>query len=273
LTVQEKLDALDSAGLIYWPEKPGSSPRLKHFLEDAHGTVLDTVWLDIAPINSQANERIGYPTQKPLSLLERIIRASSNPDDIVLDAFCGCGTALIASQCLERRWIGIDMSPTACRVMSERLEKDCGLQEGKDFVVRDMPKDEKTLRRMPPFEFENWAVVALGGVPNKSKVGDKGIDGKLFPVSAMPAKPKDSLGFMDHWYPIQVKQKDKAGRNDIDNFETAMRRAGRPKGFFVSFDYTQDAEDEIRDCFRRDGIEIVPVRVKQILAGDVPISL
>src|SRR3954466_9161376 len=105
------------------------------------------MWEDIPALNSQAIERrlIGYPTQKPIALVERIIRASSDPDDIVLDAFCGCGTALVAAQRLERRWIGIDISPTACRVMAGRLQRDCGLQEGTHFRVRDLPRGEDQL--------------------------------------------------------------------------------------------------------------------------------
>jgi hypothetical protein len=127
-----------------------------------------------------------------LPLLERIINTSSKENDIVLDAFCGCGTALVAAQKLKRQWIGIDISPTACRVMAKRLKKDCGLKEdeklweiGRGFVVRDLPKTEEELRKYPPFEFENWAVVALGGTKNARQVGDMGIDGRIYPVSAM----------------------------------------------------------------------------------------
>src|SRR3974390_2077889 len=94
----------------------------------------------------RAKESLGYPTQKPLSLLDRIIQASSNENDIVLDAFCGCGTALVAAQNLNRQWIGIDFSPTACRVMAKRLRDNCRLSEneklwkiGRGFVVRDLP--------------------------------------------------------------------------------------------------------------------------------------
>jgi len=129
---------------------------------------------------AQAEERLGYPTQKPEPLLERIIEASSDNGDVILDAFCGCGTALVAAETLARQWIGIDMSPTACRVMAQRLKK-IGLQEnekawhdGKGFIIRDLPKTESQLRKMPPFEFENWAVNALGGIPNKAQVGDMG---------------------------------------------------------------------------------------------------
>ena len=109
----DKLDEMDKAGRIYWPKKAGGMPRLKRYLDEQKGVQVDTVWENIPPINSQAREALGYPTQKPLALLERIINASSNPNDIVLDAFCGCGTALVAAEQLGRQWIGIDVSPTA----------------------------------------------------------------------------------------------------------------------------------------------------------------
>jgi hypothetical protein len=233
------------------------------------------VWDDINPINSQAVESLGYPTQKPLPLLERIIKTSSNENDIVLDAFCGCGTALVAAQNLKRQWIGIDISPTACRVMAKRLHDVCGLPQseplwraGRGFVLRDLPWTEERLRKIPPFEFENWAVIALGGVPNKTKVGDMGIDGRIFPASVLPEKRgKDTghLDFLDAWYPVQVKQKDKTGRPDIDAFEAMMARADRAKGFFVSFDYSGDALTEIDAYFRKSGRIIIPLTVREIL--------
>lgn len=270
---EERLRKYDREGRLKFPTKPDGQLRLKMYLDESPGVKLQNIWDDIPAVNSQAEERIGYPTQKPVPLLERIVRSSSSPDDIVLDAFCGCGTALVASQKLERRWIGIDVSPTACRVMSSRLESACGLRPGRDFVVRDMPKEEGLLRRMPPFEFENWAVVALGGIPNSSKVGDMGVDGRIFPVSATPTKSKDMLSFMDHWYPIQVKQKDKAGRPDIDAFEAVMMREDRIKGFFVSFDFTSDAKTEIGSFFKRTGKVIVPLTVREILEEEIAAKL
>jgi site-specific DNA-methyltransferase (adenine-specific) len=253
--------------------KPGAVAQLKRYLDEQEGRPIDTVWTDIPPINSQAKERLGYPTQKPLALLERIIQASSNENDIVLDAFCGCGTALVAAQKLKRQWIGIDVSPTACRVMAKRLRDVCGMPEdetlwkaGRGFVVRDLPWTEEKLRAIPPFEFENWAVIALGGIPNKTKTGDMGIDGRIFPVGAEPAAFKDGeLALQERWYPVQVKQKDQAGRPDIDAFETAMRRSRREKGFFVSFAYSQDALQEIDRFFRADHAVIVPLTVREIL--------
>ena len=124
------------------------------------------------------------------------------------------------------------------------------------------------MRRIPPFEFENWAVIAIGGIPNKAKVGDMGIDGRIFPVSAMPARRgahTGELNFMDIWYPIQVKQQDKVGRPDIDKFEAAMMREGRTKGFFVSFAYSSDAMTEIGRFFTQTGKVIVPFTVTEIL--------
>jgi len=216
--VLPKLQSLDETNRIQW-SKTGT-PYLVRYLDEQEGELINNIWDDIPPVNSQAKERLGYPTQKPLALLERIIQASSDPNSIVLDAFCGCGTALIAAERLNRQWIGIDISPTACRVMANRLRKECALREdetlwkaGRGFVVRDLPWTEERLRKIPPFEFENWAVIALGGIPNKAKVGDMGIDGRIYPVSAIDHRRDTAirrereagareLSFMDIWYPI-----------------------------------------------------------------------
>ncbi len=270
---KENMKAMESKGFIYY--RTTGMPMLKHYLEEMPGIPLQTFWDDVDPVISGSEERLGYPTQKPLGILERIINSSSSPNDIVLDAFCGCGTALVAAENLGRQWIGIDISPTACRVMAKRLRDVCKIRQdealwrsGKGFIVRDLPRSIEQLRTMPPFEFENWAVIAIGGIPNKAQVGDMGIDGRIFPVAAAPKKRGAATGeleFMDHWYPIQVKQKDKAGRPDIDAFETAMERAERTKGFFVAFDFSSDALTEIDRFFRKSGKVIVALTVKEIL--------
>ncbi len=271
---EERMQEAYENGIVV-QTRPGAVPQLKRYLDEQEGRPIDTVWTDIPPINSQAKERLGYPTQKPLALLDRIVRASSNENDIVLDAFCGCGTALVAAQRLNRQWIGMDISPTACRVMAKRLRDKnvCGLPEGEElwaigrgFIVRDLPWTAEKLHAIPPFEFENWAVIALGGVQNRSKVGDMGIDGRIFPIGTEPAGPKsDELALHERWYPIQVKQKDKVGRPDIDSFETAMRRSKREKGFFVAFDYSEDALREIDRFFKDDHAVIVALTVQEIL--------
>src|ERR1035441_8213058 len=159
---KETMTELDAASRIWYPENKAKRPQIKRYLDEMQGILMGSVWIDIAPLNSQAIERLGYPTQKPLALLERIIQASSNENDIVLDAFCGCGTALVAAQNLKRQWIGIDISPTACRVMAKRLRDVCGLPEseplwkaGRGFVVRDLPWSEEKLRAIPHFEFRS----------------------------------------------------------------------------------------------------------------------
>lgn len=271
-TVQDRLDALDSAGLVYWPKDEGGTPRLKWYADELGGMAMGTVWTDIAPISANAAERLGYPTQKPLALLERIINASSNPNDIVLDAFCGCGTALVAAQNLGRQWIGIDISPTACRVMAKRLRDVCAMRESeaghrardtRSFVVRDLPWTIEKLRAIPPFEFENWAVIALGGVPNKVQVGDMGIDGRIFPVGTKPSDANSM--FAGDWFPIQVKQMDRVGRPDIDAFEAVMEREDRQRGLFVAFGFTSDAEAEAAAFFKRTKRVIKLISVQEIL--------
>lgn len=278
---KERMQAADRAGILHYTSS--GLPRHKRYLDEMQGKPIDTIWDDIPPIQAHSDERLGYPTQKPLALLERIIKASSNPNDIVLDAFCGCGTALVAAQNLDRQWIGIDISPTACRVMAKRLRDVCKLREdetlwrsARGFVVRDLPWTEVQLRKIPPFEFENWAVIALGGIPNKAQVGDMGIDGRIFPVSSTPKKPSIKKGetpafdqFLDQWYPIQVKQKDKVGRPDIDAFEAVMTREDRTKGFFVAFDFTTDALREVDGFFRRTGKVIVALTVQEILEEEL----
>ena len=246
--------------------KNGTAEYIR-YLDEMPGMPLQDVWNDINPINSQSTERMGYPTQKPIALMERILELSSKKDDLVLDAFCGCGTTLIAAQKLGRKWIGIDISPTACRVMAQRLWDIFKLDEGKDFQLSDLPHTEEELRHIPHFEFENWAVIALGGIPNKAKVNDFGIDGKLYPVDLEKKKKTgiDLFGESDIYYPIQVKQKDKAGRPDIDSFESAIRRDGRRKGYFISFDFSSDAIKEIQRLDKIGEIEIVPIKVKDLL--------
>jgi DNA modification methylase len=276
-TVQDRLDALDAAGLIYWPREGDGTPRLKWYADELGGMAMGTVWTDIDPIAANAGERLGYPTQKPLSLLNRIIRASSNPNDIVLDAFCGCGTALVAAQSLGRQWIGIDVSPTACRVMAKRLRDVCHMRESEPlwkahrtdaFVVRDLPWTVEKLKQLPAFEFENWAVIALGGIPNKVQVGDMGVDGRIYPVGTKPSDANSGGLFSEDWFPIQVKQTDKVGRPDIDAFEAVMERegkSGRQRGFFVAFGYTADADRECAAFHKRTGRIIKLLTVQEIL--------
>ena len=121
----ERLDALAKADMLIYPNR-STVPSLKRYLKANPGQVPNNNWTDISPINSQAKERTGYPTQKPLALMERIIKASSNPDDMVLDPFCGCATTCVAADRLERQWVGIDISSNAIRQVNDRLRESMG---------------------------------------------------------------------------------------------------------------------------------------------------
>jgi len=280
-----QMDEWDRARRIHWPKKKGAAGGFPRLLDDVpfepktRAVQIGSVWTDIDRLNQTAKERLGYPTQKPLALLERIIKGSSNPNDIVLDAFCGCGTALVAAQNLGRQWVGIDISPTACRVMAKRLKDVCGMRESepghrakdlRSFIVRDLPWTIEKLKAIPHFEFENWAVIGLGGIPNKVQVGDMGIDGRIFPVGARPSDADAKAGqtasmFAGDWFPIQVKQSERVGRPDIDAFEAVMVREDRQRGFFVAFSYTHDAEQECAAFHKRTGRVIKTITVREIL--------
>jgi SAM-dependent methyltransferase len=132
------------------------------------------VWTDTRPVTLRGKEGLGYPTQKPETLLERVINLSSNPTDLVLDPFCGCGTAIAVAHKLGWRWIGIDVSPTACNLMALRFHK----MEPRNCVnIMGMPLDEVDLRKLPHFEFQNWVVQRLWGRVSSKKSTDMGIDG------------------------------------------------------------------------------------------------
>lgn len=182
LTTQDALDRLDSLGRVLWPQKAGGVPSLKQYLDDMEGTEAQDVWTDIPPIGPQAAERLGYPTQKPLALLERIILSSSSEGDVVLDPFCGCGTAVDAAQRLGRKWIGIDITHLAINLIKVRLANAYG--SNVKFDVIGEPTDlagAQDLASSDPYQFQWWALGLVGARPVEQKKGaDKGIDGRLF---------------------------------------------------------------------------------------------
>lgn len=183
---KERMADLDSNGLIAYPKQKDGSldttkrPRFKRYLDEQKGTVATTVWTDIPPINSQAQERLGYPTQKPLALLERIITASSNRGDVVLDPFCGCGTAIEAAEKLGRDWIGIDVTYLAIHVIEGRLLKAFGNAIKDRYKLLGSPRDAEDARALAArdwLEFQKWAVFVIGGLPKDRPGPDGGIDG------------------------------------------------------------------------------------------------
>jgi len=233
MTTQEKLDFLDAAGLIYWPPK-GNIPRLKRYLETPKGIPIQDVILDIPPLGSHSKERLGYPTQKPVALLKRIIEASSNPGDVVLDPFCGCGTALAAAEELGRAWIGIDITHLAITLIQARLKRDFGLEPGKDYEVEGTPKDVESARflfQKDPHQFQLWAVGLLGaqpyGDPKKGKKGgDTGIDGLLYFRTPSGSHLEKAV--------IQVKGGDRLSPSVVRDLRGVMEREKAAFGLLIT---------------------------------------
>jgi DNA modification methylase len=176
------LDKLDAEGRIHWPAKAGGMPRLKQYPEDLSGVPLQDVWNDIRPMHNLSAERLGYPTQKPEALLERVIRASSNEGDLVLDPFCGCGTAIVAAQKLGRRWIGIDVTHLAIGLIKRRLQDSFGSAAAYETIGEPTtPEDAADLAASDPWQFQWWALGLVGARPAEQKKGaDKGIDGRIY---------------------------------------------------------------------------------------------
>jgi site-specific DNA-methyltransferase (adenine-specific) len=178
---KEKMQALYKEGRVIQPS-PGAVPRYKRYLDEMPGIAIGDSWDDIPPINSQAQERLGYPTQKPEALLERIIKASSNEGDLVLDPFCGCGTTIASAQRLKRRWVGIDITPLAITLIKHRLQTKFGSRI--PYRVIGEPVDlsgAKALAEQDPFHFQVWALGLVGARPTDLKKGaDQGIDGRIY---------------------------------------------------------------------------------------------
>jgi DNA modification methylase len=235
-------------------DSEGKKYRAKVYLRE--GVAMTDVW-DINVINATSHERIGYPTQKPEALLERIIKASSNKGDSVLDPFCGCGTAMATAQKLRRKWIGIDISPTAIKLIEKRVEK-AGTIKNKDYETVGMPTTLKELRKLEPFEFQNWVINEMKARQSKKLTSDFGLDGYY-----------EKTIFTER-AGIQVKQSENVGRNVVDNFETALSRGKFNKGFIVAFSFTRGAHEEAARV-KSEGIEIRLIEVEDLLLGKVKI--
>jgi len=189
------MQRLHDEGRIWYPTRADGTldttkrPRLKRYLDEQPGRLLGNIWTDIAPINSRAVERLGYPTQKPMALLERIIAASSNEGDLVLDPFCGCGTAVAAAQKLGRQWCGIDITTLAVSLIKRRLLEHfpAAFPTADAIPVVGFPADvagAKTLAETDRYAFEHWALTLIGAAPagggaTKKKGSDRGIDGEF----------------------------------------------------------------------------------------------
>jgi DNA modification methylase len=179
----EALDRLDALGRIHWPKRDGGTPMLKRYLEEATGAAAQDVITDIDQLHNKAAERLGYPTQKPEALLDRLLQASSNEGEIVLDPFCGCGTTIASAQRLNRRWIGIDITNLAISLIRARLRDQYGEAIRQQYDVIGEPEtlqDARVLAADDPYQFQWWALGQVGARPAEQKKGaDRGIDGRI----------------------------------------------------------------------------------------------
>ncbi len=191
---QERIDQAMKEGLLVFTDP--NKPRLKRYLDEYGGRNVGSIWVDIPPINSQARERLGYPTQKPEALLERIINASSNEGDIVLDAFCGCGTTITVAQRLKRRWIGIDITHLAISIIKHRLQSAFG--DEVTYEIIGEPKDEASARALAQqnrYQFQWWALSLIKARPyqGKKKGADEGVDGVIYFQDIDPERPNKAI--------------------------------------------------------------------------------
>jgi DNA modification methylase len=242
--------------IIYWTKT--GRPRYKIYADEYEGLPLGNVWDDIPAINTMAKERIGYPTQKPEALLERIINMASNEGGIVLDPFMGGGTTIAVADKINRQWIGVDQSAMAVKVTELRLQKQADLFSS-TYTVQLHKYDYDTLRYKDAFQFESWIVQQFGGTPNAKQRGDMGLDGKTADGT-----------------PIQVKRSDNIGRNVIDNFKSAIERfdkklfeknitAKKPIGYIIAFSFGKGAVEEVARLKNREDRIIKLITVEKII--------
>jgi len=243
----ESMERLDAEGKLHFTKNGGI--RLKRYLEGIKGVALQCLWEDIPPINSQARERLGYPTQKPEALLERIVKASSNEGDVVLDAYCGCGTTVAVSQRLDRQWIGIDITYQSISLILKRLEDSFGKGVLETIAINGIPKDMASAKALAlkkddrtRKEFEKWAVLTYSNnraTINQKKGADKGIDGIAY-FTGDRDEPEKVI--------LQVKF-GKVNSSDIRDLQGTMTRENAVLGVFITLNKpTKDMNQEAKEA-------------------------
>jgi site-specific DNA-methyltransferase (adenine-specific) len=232
------MEQWDSEGRLAFPKKPEGRIQRKRFLDELKGKPVQSLWDDIEAIGAHAAERLGYPTQKPLALLERIINASSNAGDIVLDPFCGCGTTIAAAQKLNRHWIGIDITYLSISLQKYRLKDTFSIEPNKEYQVIGEPVDLHSARQLSlddRYQFQWWALSLIQARPlggdsgsKKGKKGtDKGIDGVISFMDGSKGEVRRII--------VQVKSGNvKSG--DIRDLVGTVEREKAAIGVFITLD-------------------------------------
>jgi site-specific DNA-methyltransferase (adenine-specific) len=273
---KETMERLDKEGKIFYTKN--GIARRKRYLDEAKGLLAQDIWADLEPLRSWHNERLGYPTQKPLALLERIIQASSNEGDVVLDPFCGCGTAIAAAQKLNRKWIGIDITHLAIALQKYRMKDMFGLTARDDYDIIGEPVSVDSARQLASedrYQFQWWALSLVKAKPiggdKESKAGKKGADQGIDGVINFVDDPKGKLSSVM----VQVKSgKVKAG--DIRDLRGTVEREGAAIGVFITLESPSSdmAKEAITagfyhsDVWNQNYPKIQILTVEQLLEGN-----
>lgn len=229
-----KMEQLEAEGRVQFPKSIDGRIQLRRFLDEMPGMPVGNVWDDIKPVQAQAAERLGYPTQKPLALLKRIIEASSNPGDVVLDPFCGCGTAIDAAQELGRTWLGIDVTHLSIALIKNRLFGRYGLHQRVDYAVQGEPRDEGSARALAENDreqFEYWSLSLVEARPwegKQQKGADKGRDGLLIFQDDTSGRVRRGV--------VSVKSGRNISSRDIRDLRGTIEREKAELGIFVTLE-------------------------------------
>ena len=246
----EKCEALDQAGLIYWSSS--KKPYFKRYLPKNPTKFVPSLWDDTKALSATSRERMGYPTQKPLALLERIIEASSKEGDLVLDPFCGCGTAVHAAQKLDRRWIGIDVTHLAIGLIEYRMKGAFGIRP----VVEGVPttfESAKNLAKRDKYQFETWAATRIDNIiPNRRKGRDRGIDGTGYIWVGQDRKGNPKYEKII----VSVKGGYQIGPSMIRDLKGTLKREDAAFGIFICL---KEPTSEMRKEAASDGVYETPV--------------
>ena len=264
---KDNMEEFERQGRLYYTRN--GMPRLKYYLDEMPGMPAQDIWTDIS--RASGSEKLNFDTQKPVALLRRIISASSNPGDMVLDPFCGCGTAVVAAQELGRQWLGIDITHLAVALMKNRLRTAFELEPGRDYAVVGEPQDAGSARALweqDPFQFQFWAVSLLEAQPQSEqrRGADRGIDGLLYFIDGPRRTP--------HKIVVQVKG-GRVSSPQVRDLKGVVEREQAALGLFISLDPpTRDMRAEAAsgglfhsDLWQREYPKIQLRTVEEILTG------
>lgn len=260
---RERMDELQQEGQII-QFRADRAPRLKRYLDKQRGWGLGTIWSDVP----ESTKWRGYPTAKPLELLKRLVELCSTENAIVLDPFCGSGATLVAAELLGRQWIGMDMSPLACRLAANFMREAAGLVESEElrgqgigFVLRapDRGASELNVDAMPPAEFEAWALIMLGAIPSQMSSADAGIDGRIVIEGSDREERKV--------YAVQVKATKSPRMEDVDFLDRALAKNNLQRGVLVVITATPQMQEEAELISRRTDRQIILVTPHDLITG------